>query len=343
MGYGYAAIQLALSLARMGVEVVIPNSDNHQLETLPRELMLKIVDLKTIELNKTIALVFRTPSPAERETTSYPLLSWFTMWETTDIPREWASLFDHTVGVFVPSKRQIEILRGCGITSKLGIIPLGVNPVDYHWLPRTEKSIYRFGWYGTHLDHRKGVDLLYLAFEQEFPGKEYPNVELWYKGKLPFNWPCSHDEIRDSRIKLFTNLTSISGNKEFLSRIDCFVFPSRGEGFGLPPLEAMATGLPVIASNWNGPEDYLSPEYSYPLDYQLVNVNLQSRNPAYVYKGYWAEPNVAHLRDLMRHCYDYQEESRAKGELAMAYVQHNWSWDKSAQSLIDNFRAIGIS
>jgi glycosyltransferase involved in cell wall biosynthesis len=34
-----------------------------------------------------------------------------------------------------------------------------------------------------------------------------------------------------------------------MNTADIFVFPSLYEGFGLPPLEAMACGLPVVASN----------------------------------------------------------------------------------------------
>jgi glycosyltransferase involved in cell wall biosynthesis len=33
------------------------------------------------------------------------------------------------------------------------------------------------------------------------------------------------------------------------SAADAFVYPSEHEGFGLPPLEAMACGTPVLASN----------------------------------------------------------------------------------------------
>jgi glycosyltransferase involved in cell wall biosynthesis len=39
---------------------------------------------------------------------------------------------------------------------------------------------------------------------------------------------------------------------EFYGRCDIFVFSSRGEGFGLPALEAMAVGCPVITTDSGG-------------------------------------------------------------------------------------------
>ena len=46
---------------------------------------------------------------------------------------------------------------------------------------------------------------------------------------------------------------------------DCFVLPTRGEGWGLPVAEAMAMGLPVIVTNYSGPAAYATEENSYPL------------------------------------------------------------------------------
>jgi len=46
---------------------------------------------------------------------------------------------------------------------------------------------------------------------------------------------------------------------------DCFVLPTRGEGWGLPVAEAMAMGLPVIVTNYSGPAAYATEGNAYPL------------------------------------------------------------------------------
>lgn len=66
---------------------------------------------------------------------------------------------------------------------------------------------------------------------------------------------------------------------------DAFVLPSRGEGWGLPIMEAMSMGypllllvlahvtchrLPVIATNWSGPTEFMTSENSYPLQVEAL-------------------------------------------------------------------------
>lgn len=124
----------------------------------------------------------------------------------------------------------------------------------------------------------------------------------------------------DDRIIITEQITTIDEMHDFLHDIDCFVFPTRGEGFGLPPLEAMATGLPVIATNWSGPEDFMLPNHSYPLEYRLVKLDIPCRNPDYRYNGFWAEPNIDHLQALMRECYEKWTDAMLKGDKAAEYL-----------------------
>jgi glycosyltransferase involved in cell wall biosynthesis len=52
---------------------------------------------------------------------------------------------------------------------------------------------------------------------------------------------------RDTRVELLGQVTD-GPLKALYSHALCFVFPSRYEGFGIPPLEAMSCGCPVVVA-----------------------------------------------------------------------------------------------
>ena len=62
------------------------------------------------------------------------------------------------------------------------------------------------------------------------------------------------------------------------SGADVFVFPSFLEGFGLPPLEAMACGVPVVATNRTSVPEVLgdAPLYVDPSDHEAMSEAIQA-------------------------------------------------------------------
>lgn len=54
---------------------------------------------------------------------------------------------------------------------------------------------------------------------------------------------------------------------------NAFVLPTRGEGWGLPIMQAMAMEMPAIATNWSGPTDFMTKDTSYLLDVEKMVPN----------------------------------------------------------------------
>jgi glycosyltransferase involved in cell wall biosynthesis len=59
---------------------------------------------------------------------------------------------------------------------------------------------------------------------------------------------CLKEAMLSCEVTLLNNL-SVKLLIELYNSVDCLLFPSLYEGFGWPPLEAMACGTPVVASN----------------------------------------------------------------------------------------------
>ncbi|WP_020596972.1 glycosyltransferase family 4 protein [Spirosoma panaciterrae] len=88
----------------------------------------------------------------------------------------------------------------------------------------------------------KNFDSLIQAFNKS----SLTNTRLVIAGNIPKN--SFYDSFKDNRIE-FTGFVDDEKLRELYLKAKFFVFPSKFEGFGIPPLEAMASGCPTLVSN----------------------------------------------------------------------------------------------
>jgi len=240
-----------------------------------------------------------------------------TMFETNAIPEEWPKILNHFPGVIVPSQFNRNTFIESGIPEdKIFITPSPVN-TDLYRPPTNPKPGNRlkfisiFDW----ID-RKGWDALIKAWISAFT----PNdpVQLVIKTTRIANQTA---DPRQSIVKLIESqgyhidhIAPIQVIIEqwtepqivaFYQAADVFVLPTRGEGWGRPILEAMATGLLVIATDWSGQTDYLNADNALPLKTKGIRPVPTNTDMAVLKGQMWAEPDVDHLIELLRWSRDH--------------------------------------
>jgi glycosyltransferase involved in cell wall biosynthesis len=341
IGYAVTSEELALQLDQRGVHIMHRPTPWHMPANVRsprlRELMARPLRDQSILVAYDQADLFMTDYAGYKVG--------YTMLEVDGLPPDWVAQCNRMDEVWTPSPWGVEVFADSGVRRPLYAMPLGYSPERFHpGLPGrpiadryTFLSVFEWGV-------RKGPDVLLRAYARAFTHRD--DVLLLLRVN-------NHDAALDVGRQIAALGLSESGppialiyNRQLdpaqlgslYKSVNCFVLPSRGEGWGAPVLEAMACGLPVIATNWSGQTAFLHDRVGYPL-------RVRSMAPAdptcpYYIGMRWAEPDADHLVELMRHVVAHRGEAQTTGERAAEEVRKRWTWEHAAQRIIERLQAM---
>jgi FkbM family methyltransferase len=159
------------------------------------------------------------------------------------------------------------------------------------------------------------------AFQRAFPGREA--VQLVIKSINGERHPGDRERLRaaaaaDPRIELVEHYLAADEVAKLFRTADCYVSLHRCEGFGLTIAEAMAHGLPVIATDYSGSSEVLPPAAGWLVPASLVDVG--PGHPPYPADAHWAQPDLDAAAAAMRVMVTDPQEAARRGAAGRAHV-----------------------
>ncbi|HHY98742.1 MAG TPA: glycosyltransferase family 4 protein [Firmicutes bacterium] len=281
----------------------------------------------------------------------------FSMIEVDRLPSQWVERCNLMNEVWVPSSFNLEVFSASGVhRGILKVMPLGIDVGAYcpHGLSLEVKGLRGFVFLSVfEWILRKGYDLLLRAFCEEFEPNEDVTLLLRVHDNSKYDphgrkireniRAICHLHGRDDRqIIVLSSILPADLMPALYRTADCFVLPTRGEGWNMPAMEAMACGLPVISTKWSGQMEFMQHAPCYLIDIEgLEPVPMQGIPNDSVYAGAnWARPSVSHLRRLMRHVFENREEAREIGRRASDFVRSHYSWDISVGRICNRLKEV---
>jgi glycosyltransferase involved in cell wall biosynthesis len=184
---------------------------------------------------------------------------------------------------------------------------------------------------------RKDAQMLTEAFIELFG--DDPNYRLIMKAarmntvKVKDKWGywSSPSALYDNVICIDTFFT----NDQMLDLYkisDVFVYPSWGEGFGFQPLEALATGMPVISTaDWADYKKYIP----FVIETELSTNPWQDIHPGFMYK-----PSKDSLKEQMVNCVNNYENVAQDAFRKSFEIHQEYDWIKVTEPIVQRLRNI---
>jgi len=264
------------------------------------------------------------------------------VYETYQPPDEWVKILNRDDAVFSPSLFNYKIFAHARLNVPFFHIPhcIDVNLYNDRVEPLEKRDRYTFLFFGS-WKQRKGYPQLLEAWFREFSVKD--KVQLVIKTDRPEEAAkCIERTKREMGVIHEGNAPVIIEKRvfdevhlpKFLKSVNCLISPTLGEGFGLPGLQCMSVGIPVIITNFSGVQDYATPETATLMEPDgFVAYKDLDRIPQFFNKK-WAFVSIDKICSAMRAAFENPSAMQTKVDNGLRLVHQNFSYEKNV-SLFD--------
>jgi glycosyltransferase involved in cell wall biosynthesis len=236
-------------------------------------------------------------------------------WESTRLMEGWADIMNECDEIWTPSPLVAKWYAAhAGVTVPVYTYEHGIEKA---WTPKERKVEDKIRFLHTGMEAlRKGGTETMRAFRMAFPGRD--DVSLTMKTiNNGWNIPTV------GRAEIFNKRLSLEELIQFYHDHHVLVYPSWGEGFGLTPLQAIATGMPAITvSNWAMYHEFLDPKLK--ISSRLVNSPWRKG----LHPGKMFKPRFNDIVENMRYAADNYDEVHTRALSLTDQIRETYDWDK---------------
>lgn len=245
----------------------------------------------------------------------------YTPWESTQLPPNWLENMNAVDEVWTTS----EIIRRWYTAAGVKNVKVYAHGIDPEWTPH-KRIVHNDKIKFLHMGEpapRKGGQLTVNAFRAAFGGRKDVHLTIkahGYNTTRIYQGQHIISAVDDvPNISLVTTELPQDRLVGFVKQHHVMVYPSWGEGFGLIPFQAIATGMPTICTEkWAHYADYLGP---LGIDSKLADSPWPGMHP-----GKMLEPSFDDLVDKFRYAADNFSDlsDQFYDQAPKLHVEYNW-------------------